>query len=45
VHVLGSGRCDRRVPGLYWFSQNVPTSSLRWLALLTPLLLDAHSNG
>jgi hypothetical protein len=31
--------------GLCWFGQNVPTSSLRWLTLPTPLLLDARSRG
>jgi hypothetical protein len=31
--------------GLYWFGQNVPTSSLWRLALPTPLLLNARSMG
>jgi hypothetical protein len=30
---------------LYWFRQNVPTSSHWWLALLTPLMIKAHSRG
>jgi hypothetical protein len=30
---------------LYWFGQNVPTSSLRRLALPTPLLTNARSRG
>jgi hypothetical protein len=45
VHVLGSGRYSRWAQGLYWFKRNVPTTSLRWLALLAPLLLKAHSRG
>jgi hypothetical protein len=45
VHVLGSGRCGRWVQGLYWFGQNVPTSSHRRLVLLAPLMIKAHSGG
>ena len=42
VCVLGSRRWAQ---DLYWFGQNVPTSSPRWLALLTPLLINARIRG
>jgi hypothetical protein len=45
VRVLGSGRCARRAQGLYWFGQNVPSSSLRRLTLPAPVLIDARSRG
>jgi hypothetical protein len=37
--------CARWTQGLYWFGQNVPTSSVRRLALLAPLLLKTRSRG
>jgi hypothetical protein len=39
VRVPGSGGCARRAQGLYWFRQNVPTFSHRWLVLPTPLMI------
>jgi hypothetical protein len=39
VRVLSSGGCARRAQDLYWFGQNVPTSSHRWLALPAPLMI------
>jgi hypothetical protein len=43
VCVLSSGRCVWWTQDLYWFGQNISTSSLRRLALSTPLLLNAHN--
>jgi hypothetical protein len=37
--VPGSKGCVRRTQDLYWFGQNVPTSSHRWLALPAPLMI------
>jgi hypothetical protein len=45
VCVLGSRRCARWAQDLYWFGQNVPTSSHRWLALPGPLMIKARSRG
>jgi hypothetical protein len=39
VCVLSSRGCARRAQDLYWFGQNVPTSSHRWLALPAPLII------
>jgi hypothetical protein len=36
VYVPWTGWCARWAQGLYWFGQNIPTSSLRWLMLSTP---------
>jgi hypothetical protein len=30
---------------LYWFGQNVPTFSHRWLAVPAPLMIKARSRG
>jgi hypothetical protein len=45
VHISSSGRCARWAQDLYWFRQNVPTSSHRRLALPSPLMIKAHSRG
>jgi hypothetical protein len=45
VHVLGSRRCAWWAQDLYWFGQNVPTSSHQRLALPTPLMIKARSRG
>jgi hypothetical protein len=45
VHVPGSWKCTQWAQDLYWFGQNVPTSSLWLLALSTPLLINACSRG
>jgi hypothetical protein len=39
VCVPGSRGCVRRAQDLYWFGQNVPTYSHRWLSLPTPLMV------
>jgi hypothetical protein len=39
LRVPGFRGCARMAQYLYWFGQNVPTSSHRWLALLTPLMI------
>jgi hypothetical protein len=39
VHVPGSRGCAQRAQGLYWFGQNVPTSSHRRLEVPTPLMI------
>jgi hypothetical protein len=39
MHVLSSGGCARMAQDLYWFGQNVPTSSHQCLALPTPLMI------
>jgi hypothetical protein len=39
LHVLGSRGCGQRAQGLYWFGQNVPTSSHRRLEVPTPLMI------
>jgi hypothetical protein len=39
VRVSGSGGCARRAQDLYWFTQNVSTSSHRWLVLPAPLMI------
>jgi hypothetical protein len=43
VCVPGFGRCARSAQDLYWFEQNIPTSSHRRLALPTPLMIKTHS--
>jgi hypothetical protein len=43
VRVLWSRSCVRCMQDLYWFGKNVHTFILRRLALLTFLLLNAHS--
>jgi hypothetical protein len=45
VRVLGFKRYARWTQDLYWFRQNVPTSSHWWLALPTPWMIKAHSRG
>ena len=45
VRVPGSGRCAQWAQDLYWFEQNVPTSSNRWLVLPAPLMIKARSRG
>jgi hypothetical protein len=35
----------RGAQDLYWFEQNVPTSSHRWLALPAPLMIKTRSSG
>jgi hypothetical protein len=45
VRVPGSRRCAWWAQDLYWLEQNVPTSSLRRLTLLAPLLINARSRG
>jgi hypothetical protein len=45
VCLLGYGWCARRAQDLYWFGQNVPTSSLCQLTLLALLLLDDRSRS
>jgi hypothetical protein len=45
VRVLGSRRCAWWAQDLYWFGQNVPTSSHRRLALRGPLMIKARSRG
>jgi hypothetical protein len=45
VRVPGSGRCARWTQDLYWFGQNVPTSSHKRLTLPTPLMIKARSRG
>jgi hypothetical protein len=42
MHILGFGRWAQV---LYSFGQNIPISSLQWLVLPAPLLLDARSRG
>jgi hypothetical protein len=39
VRVLGSGWCTQWAQGLYWFEQNILTSSHRWLELVLELAL------
>jgi hypothetical protein len=39
VRGLGFRGCARRAQGLYWFGQNIPTSSHQWLALPAPLII------
>jgi hypothetical protein len=45
VHVLGFGRYARWAQDLYWFMQNVSTSSHLRLALPTPLMIKARNRG
>jgi hypothetical protein len=45
VRVLTPERCARWKQDLYWFEQNITISSLRQLALLTLLLINARSRG
>jgi hypothetical protein len=45
AHVPGSGGCAQWAQDLFWFRQDVPTSSHRWLALPTPLMIKTHSRG
>jgi hypothetical protein len=45
VRVLGSRGCARWAQGLYWYTQNIPTSSHWWLALPAPLMIKTHSRG
>jgi hypothetical protein len=45
VRVPGSGGWTWWAQDLYWFGQNVPTSSYRRFALPTPLMIKAHSRG
>jgi hypothetical protein len=42
MHISGSRRWAH---DLYWFGRNIPASSHRWLALLAPLMIKAHSRG
>jgi hypothetical protein len=45
VRVLRYRVCARWAKDLYWFGQNVPTSSHRWLALPTSLMIKTRSRG
>jgi hypothetical protein len=45
VHIPGSGHCAWCAQDLYWFEQNVPTSTRRWLALPAPLMIKNCSRG
>jgi hypothetical protein len=45
VCIPGFRRCARWAQDLYWFRQNVPTSSLWRLALPPPLLINACIRG
>jgi hypothetical protein len=45
VHVFGSGGCGRWAKDLYWFVQNIPTSSHRWLVLPAPLMVKTRGRG
>jgi hypothetical protein len=39
IRVSGFGGCARRTQDLYWFEQNISTSSHRRLALPAPLMI------
>jgi hypothetical protein len=39
VHISGSRGCTQRALGLYWFGQDIPTSSHWWHALPVPLMI------
>jgi hypothetical protein len=45
VCVPGFGWCTRWAQGLYWFEQNILTSSHRWLELPTSFLIHTHIRG
>jgi hypothetical protein len=45
VGVSSSGACVQWAQDLYWFRQNVPTSSHRWLALPAPWMIKTRSRG
>jgi hypothetical protein len=45
VCVPGSIRFARRAQDLYWFEENVPKSSHRWLMLPVPLMIKARNKG
>jgi hypothetical protein len=45
VRVSGSGWCVRWAQDLYWFRQNLHTSSHRWLGLPAPLMIKTCSRG
>jgi hypothetical protein len=45
VCVPGSIRCARRAQYLYWFEENVPKSSHRWLVLPASLMIKARNMG
>jgi hypothetical protein len=45
MRIPGFGGCARWAQALYSFGKNVPTSSHRWPALLTPLMIKTRSKG
>ncbi|PWZ26874.1 hypothetical protein Zm00014a_034737 [Zea mays] len=45
MRIPGSEGCARRTQDLYWFGQNVFTSSHRWLTLPTPLMIKLVVGG
>jgi hypothetical protein len=45
VRILGYGGCARWAQDLYWFGQNVPTSSHQRLVIPVPLMIKACGRG